>query len=174
MDHPWWELTGAHLKAAADRDVAGTEKQVKCFWCHRGEASTWKGTKKECLACHADDRTTSKFPGHASFPDTCEECHSTTAWSPTTKHIERPPPEAPDAGAAIAHIADAAPDVVRPKPVYVPPTPTVKLPPTSTPTVTTATPTITPPTPTVTTRPTTVPTTPPTPPDVVTRPSRHR
>jgi hypothetical protein len=90
VDHPWWALTGAHLRAAQDETAAGDEKQVKCFWCHRGEPATWKGTRKECIACHQEDRAKSRFPGHETFADTCEDCHSTDKWKPTTKAIERP------------------------------------------------------------------------------------
>jgi hypothetical protein len=148
--HPWWELTGAHAKAAADRELAGKEQQVKCFWCHRGEPSTFKDTKKECIACHAEDRAMSKFPGHDQFETTCESCHSTTAWKPTLESIALPTARAPalmDASAPLdAAIADAGHDAARPRvvtqrpsPPRVPtasPTPTVPPPPRAPPDVT--------------------------------------
>lgn len=128
VEHPWWELTGAHLRAAQDKSAAGVEKQVKCFWCHHGDPATWKGTRKDCISCHEPDRAKSRFPGHDAFADTCEDCHSTDKWKPTTKVIERPkpPPEpepepepidagAPDAGAKSV--------ITKPKPPPKPPTP---------------------------------------------------
>jgi hypothetical protein len=84
IEHPWWQLTGAHSRAAADQGLAGTEKRVKCFWCHRGEPAEFAGTSKECISCHAEDRQGVKFPEHDSFADTCETCHTTEAWKPAT------------------------------------------------------------------------------------------
>lgn len=160
VDHPWWELTGAHARAAADKALAGKENQVKCFWCHRGDPATWKDTKKECISCHEDDRETSTFPDHETFSTQCETCHTTETWKggkkpPRVVQDAGPPPEA-DAG------ADAGAKPVKPRPI---PTPTTR-------------PT-TPPVPTPTTRPTTPPVVTPTtptglPPDVVVHPSRRR
>jgi hypothetical protein len=107
IEHPGYALTGAHLKAAEDETLAGKEKQVKCFWCHRGEPSTFKSTKTDCLSCHATDRATSTFPGHAAFAATCEDCHSTDAWKPAKKPeiaIPVEPTVTVDAGAgAVTH-----------------------------------------------------------------------
>lgn len=38
----------------------------------------------ECVACHQSDYQQASDPNHsaAGFPNTCEDCHSTTAWSP--------------------------------------------------------------------------------------------
>jgi hypothetical protein len=134
VDHPWWQLTGAHLRTAEDKAAAGKENQVKCFWCHRGDPATWKTTPKECIACHEPDRKKSKFPGHDTFADTCEDCHSTDKWKPTTKVIERPkPPPEPeplDAGAPAAGAQDAgAKPVKKPPPPKVPPRPPPSTPP---------------------------------------------
>jgi hypothetical protein len=87
IEHPWWQLTGAHTRAAADQGLAGTENRVKCFWCHRGEPAQFAGTSKECIGCHAEDRQGVQFPEHDTFADTCETCHSTEAWKPATHPI---------------------------------------------------------------------------------------
>lgn len=164
VDHPWYELTGAHARAAADKALAGKENQVKCMWCHRGDPATFKDTKKECVACHAEDRETATFPGHDEFPLTCEECHSTEAWKPTTKRIPRPSRDAgPPQGAEAPAIVDAghaATTPTAPKPKPAAPHPSTK--PTS-------------PRPTPAPTPVTSPTAAPIPrPDVTTHSSRRR
>ena len=132
VDHPGWELTGAHARAAADRNVAGTEQTVKCFWCHRGDVSTFKNTKKDCFSCHAEDRETQDehSPSHAAFEKTCETCHGTDAWKPAKRPapVPEPPPMPPliapeDAGAHAAPRAPPTPTKIAP-PKAVPSTPT--------------------------------------------------
>ena len=63
-------LTGAHAGAA-------------CLDCHSGGYS---GTPTLCFACHQADYNGTNDPDHqsAGFPTTCETCHSTTAWEPST------------------------------------------------------------------------------------------
>jgi hypothetical protein len=68
LDHPF-ALTGAHEKAS-------------CFSCHKGNPPVFEGTATECVACHRSDYDGSRFPGHARFPVTCADCHSTSAWKP--------------------------------------------------------------------------------------------
>jgi hypothetical protein len=118
IEHPWWALTGAHARAAEDRTLAGTEHHVKCFWCHRGEPAIFAGTKKECIACHEDDRRGVTFPEHDSFAQNCELCHSTEAWKPAS----RPPSQAaiaqPESPARLSPPA--------PQPREVPPSPAVR------------------------------------------------
>ncbi len=121
VDHPWYVLTGAHLKAAQDEALEGKENQVKCFWCHRGDPRTFKNTKTDCISCHADDRATSTFPGHANFQTSCEDCHSTDAWKPArrppaTTTVE-PGKDIVDAGAPSAHgtALPQAPKIKKPK-----------------------------------------------------------
>lgn len=127
IDHPWWPLTGAHLRAA--EDPATVDGEVKCSWCHRGAPSTFKDTKKECIACHAEDRAKSHFPNHETFATTCEDCHSTEKW----KDAKRPvvvEPEIVDAGVELdAGAADAGakkrPFPPKPKPKPPEPVPDV-------------------------------------------------
>jgi hypothetical protein len=82
IEHPWWALTGAHARAAADQGVAGVEQRVKCFWCHRGEPPVFGGTPSACIGCHAEDRSGVPFPEHDTFSADCETCHSSEAWKP--------------------------------------------------------------------------------------------
>lgn len=75
--HPW-PLDGAHVL-------------ISCASCHVGDPPQWAGLPRECVGCHRDDYDASPYPGHATFPTTCADCHSTTAWTPA---IEGAHPEA--------------------------------------------------------------------------------
>ena len=63
-------LTGAHITTT-------------CQSCHQ---SGYTGTPTECYACHTTDYNNTTNPNHiaVSFPTTCVDCHSTTAWQPAT------------------------------------------------------------------------------------------
>lgn len=135
VDHPTWELTGAHLRAAQDESVAGVEKHVKCFWCHRGDPPVFEGTKKECVACHEEDREEVRLPGHTEFGTACETCHSTDKWKPakrpprTTEHDAGAPH---DAGASVdagTHTVPTPKPTAAPKPTATAPKPTATTPP---------------------------------------------
>jgi hypothetical protein len=142
VEHPGWQLTGAHARAAAEKNLAGVDNRVKCFWCHRGTPPTFAGTKQECFACHEEDRVAVRYPGHDTFSLSCETCHSTEAWKPAKK----PPPAAPSAitSAPTTTTTDAGARTVatapsRPRPPPVKPTPPPSTPhtaPTPTPTKT--------------------------------------
>jgi len=64
-------LTGAHV-------------QLTCVTCHVGGVYT--GLNKACVSCHINDYSGAKNPDHvaAGFPQQCEVCHSTTAWTPAS------------------------------------------------------------------------------------------
>ena len=66
-----WPLTGAHGELA-------------CNTCHAGDPPVYAGTPTVCVGCHQDDYDASPFPGHSDFPTTCQNCHTTTAWTPAT------------------------------------------------------------------------------------------
>ncbi|MEZ4268553.1 MAG: hypothetical protein R3F39_19480 [Myxococcota bacterium] len=70
-DHATWPLTGAHVDAT-------------CSACHVG--GVYAGTARECVGCHSADFAATTKPAHqtAGFPSTCELCHSTAAWVPST------------------------------------------------------------------------------------------
>jgi len=69
FDHQW-PLTGQHATAT-------------CASCH-GAPPTYTGTATECVGCHQDDYNNSPYPGHDAFPTTCNNCHTTNAWTPAT------------------------------------------------------------------------------------------
>lgn len=66
----YWVLNGAHTNTS-------------CADCHNGN---YTNTPTNCFACHSADFNGATNPKHASagFPTTCEDCHSTTAWEPST------------------------------------------------------------------------------------------
>jgi Cytochrome c7 and related cytochrome c len=68
--HPW-PLDGMHATTA-------------CVGCHTGTPPRWAGTPTPCGACHAADyqRASGAITGHNSFPQTCQDCHTTSGWSP--------------------------------------------------------------------------------------------
>lgn len=66
-----WPLTGAH-------------KTVTCLQCH-GDG-VYAGKSTACASCHQQDYAGTTNPAHAAagFPTTCQDCHTTTAWSGAT------------------------------------------------------------------------------------------
>ncbi|MEZ4226119.1 MAG: cytochrome c3 family protein [Polyangiaceae bacterium] len=70
VEHPW-PLNGAHGAAA-------------CAECHVGNPPVYKGTPTNCVGCHKADYDSSPYPGHSTYPTTCDQCHGTNAWKPAT------------------------------------------------------------------------------------------
>jgi hypothetical protein len=68
-DHTNFPLTGAHTG-------------LDCTRCHTG--GTFEPLPSDCYSCHAADYQTA--PDHAAlaFPHTCQQCHTTSAWLPST------------------------------------------------------------------------------------------
>jgi hypothetical protein len=77
----WTSATFAHTAAFP---LTGTHETLACGACHTGTPAVFAGTPKDCVGCHQQDYASSPYPGHASFPTTCQSCHSTTAWSPAS------------------------------------------------------------------------------------------
>ena len=67
--HPF-PLIGAHAKAG-------------CVACH-GSPPKYDGLTTQCAGCHIDDYNSSPYPGHQTFPTTCDDCHNTLAWKPAS------------------------------------------------------------------------------------------
>ena len=67
-DYP---LTGAHISA-------------ECASCHT--SGQFSGTPTDCWSCHQADYDEAESPNHAAnlMPHGCEQCHTTTAWAPST------------------------------------------------------------------------------------------
>jgi len=64
-------LTGAHLAVA-------------CNQCHVN--NIFMGTPTACYSCHQTDFQAARNPNHvaAKFSQTCTDCHTTSAWKPST------------------------------------------------------------------------------------------
>jgi hypothetical protein len=65
--HPW-TLDGKH-------------STTPCVSCHTGTPPRYAGTPTACVGCHLANFQASTFPGHNMFPQTCADCHTTTAWT---------------------------------------------------------------------------------------------
>ncbi len=61
--------------------LTGAHTTLQCIACHSGG---YVNTPMNCFACHqsAYDGTTSPDHAAAQFPTECQNCHSTTAWTP--------------------------------------------------------------------------------------------
>lgn len=61
--------------------LTGKHTSVQCSSCH---TQGYTGTPKACVSCHQTDYNGTTNPNHlsASFPTTCESCHSTSGWQP--------------------------------------------------------------------------------------------
>ena len=68
----YYVLNGAHAVIATD-----------CATCHNGD---YNNTPNTCAGCHTDDYNQTTNPNHAvaQFPTDCQNCHSETAWIPST------------------------------------------------------------------------------------------
>jgi hypothetical protein len=62
----------------------GTHATTPCVSCHTGSPPRYAGTPTACVGCHLANFQASTFPGHSAFPQTCADCHSTTAWTPAS------------------------------------------------------------------------------------------
>lgn len=67
FNHAFFPLLGAH---------ASTD----CTQCHQG--GVFRGTPRDCVACHRDDYDRTTNPNHATagFPTNCEQCHTADRW----------------------------------------------------------------------------------------------
>lgn len=63
----YWALTGKHTSAA-------------CGKCHTS-GQPFSEARAECIGCHRSERE-HVTTDHTGFPDLCEQCHTTTSWSP--------------------------------------------------------------------------------------------
>jgi len=68
----YYLITGAHTAIAAD-----------CAACHNGN---YNNTPNTCVGCHAADFNNTTDPDHEAqqFPTDCINCHSQSAWAPST------------------------------------------------------------------------------------------
>ncbi len=71
--HNSWPLEGRH-----------NYRVTPCASCHTGNPPVYKGTPKDCYACHqndADKVAPAKDPNHTTFPHTCLNCHLMSGWT---------------------------------------------------------------------------------------------
>jgi hypothetical protein len=61
--------------------LVGAHASARCGDCH---TTTYKGTPRECVACHRKDYNGAKNPNHSAsgFPTSCNSCHTVQAWQP--------------------------------------------------------------------------------------------
>ena len=83
--------TTAWQPATFNHDAAfpltGAHRTVACANCHPG--NNYANTPRQCSGCHLDDYNNATNPVHApGFATTCETCHSTSAWRPSTFNHE--------------------------------------------------------------------------------------
>jgi hypothetical protein len=64
--------------------LTGAHRAVPCSKCHIN--AVFRATPKDCYSCHQTDFKRPVNPNHAAgnFVHTCEQCHTTTVWSPST------------------------------------------------------------------------------------------
>jgi hypothetical protein len=64
--------------------LTGGHANLQCDQCHTN--GNFSLTSTACVSCHLKDYQSTTNPNHAStgIPQTCEVCHTTTAWMPAT------------------------------------------------------------------------------------------
>jgi hypothetical protein len=77
----WLENSFDHAKTGFP--LTGSHTTVACALCH---TSGYVGTSAVCNSCHQKNYTAAVVPSHsaAGIPNTCETCHTTTAWKPSS------------------------------------------------------------------------------------------
>ncbi|HUM06778.1 MAG TPA: cytochrome c3 family protein [Terriglobales bacterium] len=80
----WQPANYDHSKTGFPLTGAHTVPPRQCTDCHVGNNYTI--TQTACVSCHLNDFQGAKNPDHvgAGFPQTCETCHTTTAWQPAS------------------------------------------------------------------------------------------
>ena len=64
-------------------ELEGAHQNVSCDRCHSG--GIFEGTNPNCVGCHSQIGTvlsSMKPAGHVTSAETCDSCHTTSAWSP--------------------------------------------------------------------------------------------
>jgi len=83
MDN-WMGAKFDHSGPPANFPLTGAHATLDCNACHAGGKFNTASTT--CIGCHMADFNKTQNPPHAqaNFPTTCQTCHNTTAWDPTT------------------------------------------------------------------------------------------
>jgi hypothetical protein len=71
----------ASYRHPASYPLRGAHAGARCGACH---ANAFKGTPRDCVACHRADYDRTRQPDHraAGMPTRCEGCHGVTSWRP--------------------------------------------------------------------------------------------
>ena len=79
----WFNVNFDHLKFTGFA-LTGMHATLACTACHIG--GRFKGTPAACAGCHLPDYQKTNNPSHVALgmPQTCQNCHTTTAWIPAT------------------------------------------------------------------------------------------
>jgi hypothetical protein len=79
----WLDAKFDHLKQTGFA-LTGAHATLQCVACHVG--GKFQGTPAACVGCHMPDFQKTTNPSHvqAGLPQTCQTCHTTTAWQPAT------------------------------------------------------------------------------------------
>ena len=89
--------TGATQSPPASYALTGKHAVTVCTTCHTKLQDNYI---KECYSCHKAKYDASVNPKHSTigFGTTCEQCHNTTVWEPSTWSHSRPPASWPLTG----------------------------------------------------------------------------
>ncbi len=83
--HTSVQWMGARFDHARTRfPLTGAHTGLTCMSCH--SSGTYSGLSTTCVSCHLAKYQATTNPGHiaAGFPQQCEVCHATTAWTPAS------------------------------------------------------------------------------------------
>src|ERR1700756_4570589 len=66
--------------------LTGAHNTLQCTQCHVNGNYALNSTNTTCVSCHMTDFKGTNNPSHvqANFPQTCEQCHTTTSWGGAT------------------------------------------------------------------------------------------
>ena len=78
-----WSPATFNHSTATTFPLTGAHTSVTCIGCH---TNGYAGISTACSSCHLSNYNSTTNPGHlaAKFPITCETCHTTKAWTPST------------------------------------------------------------------------------------------
>ncbi len=76
-------IPGTYDHNATAFPLTGAHRPLDCLECH---STGYVGTPTDCFACHQPEYDGTNDPNHlaAGFPVSCEDCHTTNAWEPST------------------------------------------------------------------------------------------
>lgn len=93
----WKPANWSHSSPPASYALTGKHAVTVCTTCHTNYKTI---TSKECYSCHKAKYDASVNPKHSTigFGTTCEQCHNTTVWKPSTWSHSSPPASWPLTG----------------------------------------------------------------------------